>query len=95
MTDATSPLPQYMTVAEVAEDLRVARSTVYEWIAAGELPALQLGRRTYRIYRKDYLAYRDQRHQEAHERADAAGRPAPAVVIPGQTSIATDGLAAL
>ncbi|MGW8911291.1 helix-turn-helix domain-containing protein, partial [Brucella cytisi] len=93
----------YMTVAEVAEELRVTPMTVYRWIADGEIPALKLGRRTYRIFREDYLAYRDQRHQDAHDRADAAGRPAPAPHVPGQTEFPMprvmpgpiDGIAAL
>lgn len=93
MTDDTLTLPQYLTVAEVAELMRVSTATVYRWIDAGQLPALQLGRRTTRIFRDDFRAFRDDRHREAHERAGAG--PAPVPVIPGQTAIATDGIAAL
>lgn len=36
----------YMTVPEVADRFRVSKMTVHRWIAAGILPALQLGRVT-------------------------------------------------
>ena len=95
MTDDTLTLPHYLTVAEVAELMRVSTDTVYRWINAGELPALNLGRRTTRVYRDDFVAFRDARHRDAHARASSAAQPAPVPVIPGQTSIATDGIAAL
>ncbi|MEJ5913890.1 helix-turn-helix domain-containing protein [Pseudokineococcus sp. 1T1Z-3] len=37
-----------MTVAEVAEELRVSRMTVYRLIERGELPAVRVGR-SYRV----------------------------------------------
>ncbi len=49
----TGPL---MTVAEVAEVLRVSNMTVYRLIKAGELPALRVGK-NYRIREGDLEAY--------------------------------------
>ncbi len=49
----TGPL---MTVAEVAEILRVSNMTVYRLIKAGELPALRVGK-NYRIREHDLEAY--------------------------------------
>lgn len=94
MTDNTLTRSQYLTVAEVAEDLRVAPMTVYRMIGDGKLKALRLGRRTYRIPSAAYLEYKFGLEAEAEERQQhAVSHP----VIPGQTSIpaATDGLCAL
>jgi excisionase family DNA binding protein len=48
--------PSYLTVAEVAEQLRVSNMTVYRLINAGELPAVRVGR-SYRIVEADVDAY--------------------------------------
>ncbi len=42
------PRMRYLTVAEVAEVMRVSKMTVYRFIHAGELPAVQVGR-SYRV----------------------------------------------
>ncbi len=34
----------FLTVAEVADMLRVSRMTVYRWVHAGDLPAVRFGR---------------------------------------------------
>ena len=60
----TGPL---MTVAEVADVLRVSNMTVYRLIKAGELPALRIGK-NYRIREHDletYLATGEIRRGEA------------------------------
>ncbi|HWF51565.1 MAG TPA: helix-turn-helix domain-containing protein [Solirubrobacteraceae bacterium] len=44
---------QYLTVAEVAELLRLNQQTVRNWIDQGSLPALRVGRRV-RIKRSDF-----------------------------------------
>lgn len=88
MTDTTLPPTQYMTVGEVAEDLRVAKMTVYRMINAGLFPALRIGHRTYRIPAQGYQAYKRQLHQDAEQRAARAGTPDP---IPGQTEIIANG----
>ena len=43
----------YLTVAEVAETLKLNQQTVRNWIDAGSLPALRVGRRV-RIKRSDF-----------------------------------------
>ena len=45
-----------LTVAEVAQVLRVSNMTVYRLIKAGELPALRVGK-NYRIREGDLEAY--------------------------------------
>jgi excisionase family DNA binding protein len=43
----------YLTVAEVAETLKLNQQTVRNWIDQGSLPALRVGRRV-RIRRSDF-----------------------------------------
>jgi excisionase family DNA binding protein len=45
-----------LTVAEVAEALRVSSMTIYRLIKAGDLPALRVGK-NYRIRLQDLEAY--------------------------------------
>lgn len=52
-TAAPGPL---LTVAEVAEVLRVSNMTVYRLIKAGELPALRVGK-NYRIREADLATF--------------------------------------
>lgn len=47
---------EYLTVAEVAGNLKLNQQTVRNWIDRGELPALRVGRRV-RIKRSDYERY--------------------------------------
>ncbi|MGI8506179.1 MAG: helix-turn-helix domain-containing protein [Solirubrobacteraceae bacterium] len=44
---------EYLTVAEVAETLKLNQQTVRNWIDQGSLPALRVGRRV-RIKRSDF-----------------------------------------
>jgi excisionase family DNA binding protein len=46
---------EFLTVAEVAEILKLNQQTVRNWIDAGSLPALRVGRRV-RIRRSDFDA---------------------------------------
>lgn len=95
MIDTTTRQTTYLTVGEIAEDLRVARMTVYRMIHAGTLRAICLGRRTYRVPVEEYARYRQQLDAEADQRQQ---RTTSVPHIPGQTSIlpaATDGIAAL
>ncbi|SEJ13114.1 helix-turn-helix domain-containing protein [Demequina mangrovi] len=41
---AETPRTTFLTVAEVADMVRVSRMTVYRWIHNGELPAVRFGR---------------------------------------------------
>jgi excisionase family DNA binding protein len=49
----------YLTVAEVAEILKLNEQTVRNWIDQGKLPALHVGRRV-RIKRSDFERLIDQ-----------------------------------
>jgi len=44
MADNVAPRTTFLTVAEVADMLRVSRMTVYRWVHAGEMPAVRFGR---------------------------------------------------
>ena len=57
---ARTPL---LTVAEVAEHLRVSTMTVYRLIKAGELPAIRVGK-AYRLREDDVETYLAQRYTE-------------------------------
>jgi excisionase family DNA binding protein len=59
----------YLTVAEVAETLKLNQQTVRNWIDQGSLPALRVGRRV-RIKRSDF--------ERILEEGYHAGTPAPA-----------------
>ncbi len=48
MTQAPRPVPQFVTVAEVAEMTRVSKMTVYRMVHSGELPAVRVGN-SYRV----------------------------------------------
>lgn len=56
----TTDIDTVMSVADVARILKCGRSTVYEMIARGELPAKRLGRtRGLRISTKAFYAWLD------------------------------------
>jgi len=44
MADSGANRTTFLTVAEVADLVRVSRMTVYRWIHSGELPAVRFGR---------------------------------------------------
>ncbi len=44
MADNAPGRTTFLTVAEVADMLRVSRMTVYRWVHAGDLPAVRFGR---------------------------------------------------
>ncbi len=44
MADNGANRTTFLTVAEVADLVRVSRMTVYRWIHSGELPAVRFGR---------------------------------------------------
>ncbi|HET9690867.1 MAG TPA: helix-turn-helix domain-containing protein [Acidimicrobiales bacterium] len=55
---------QYVTVNEVASQLRVSNMTVYRLVQSGELPAVRIGR-SYRIRASDVDGYLARRYTEA------------------------------
>jgi excisionase family DNA binding protein len=55
--------PAFLTVAEVADMLRVSNMTVYRLINAGSLPAVRVGK-SYRLTEADVDRYLDQSYTE-------------------------------
>jgi excisionase family DNA binding protein len=55
---------RFLTVAEVAATLRVSNMTVYRLIAAGQLPAVRVGK-SYRLREDDVDKYLADRYTEA------------------------------
>jgi excisionase family DNA binding protein len=64
----------YLTVAEVAETLKLNQQTVRNWIDQGSLPALRVGRRV-RIKRSEFV--RIGVESKTGRAAPRARRPAP------------------
>ncbi len=64
----------YLTVAEVAATLKLNQQTVRNWIDAGTLPALRVGRRV-RIKRSDFQRILEQSYSGGAE--PPAARPDP------------------
>ena len=55
-TGPDRPRQRYLTVAEVAESMRVSKMTVYRLTRSGELPAVRVGR-SYRVPQEALEAY--------------------------------------
>lgn len=55
---------RFLTVAEVAAQLRVSNMTVYRLIGAGQLPAVRVGK-SYRLREDDVDKYLADRYTEA------------------------------
>jgi excisionase family DNA binding protein len=62
----------FLTVAEVAELLKLNQQTVRNWIDAGSLPAVRIGRRV-RIKREDLDRIVDSGYQAGQRGAVSAG----------------------
>jgi excisionase family DNA binding protein len=62
--NSTSAMGEFLTVAEVAKQLRVSNMTVYRLIKAGEMRALRIGR-GYRLKEDDVRRYLQQRYMDA------------------------------
>jgi excisionase family DNA binding protein len=67
----------YLTVAEVAETLKLNQQTVRNWIDQGSLPALRVGRRV-RIKRSDFERILEESYSGAA--TPPAQRPGPSAV---------------
>lgn len=51
MAERLEGVPSFLTVAEVADAMRVSKMTVYRMIHAGQMPAVRMGR-SFRVPRK-------------------------------------------
>lgn len=63
---------RYLTVAEVAELMRLSRMTVYRLVHGGELPAVRVGR-SFRVPQDALDAYLRDHSVEVAAEDDAAG----------------------
>jgi excisionase family DNA binding protein len=64
VTQSPQPKSAFVTVGEVASQLRVSNMTVYRLISAGELAAVRIGK-SYRIREEDVDAYLAARYTQA------------------------------
>ena len=64
MTQSAQAKSNFVTVSEVAHQLRVSNMTVYRLINAGELAAVRVGK-SYRIRDVDVDAYLSARYTQA------------------------------
>jgi excisionase family DNA binding protein len=55
---------RFVTVAEVARELRVSNMTVYRLVQSGQLPAVRVGR-SYRIRSSDFDRYLSEQYNQA------------------------------
>lgn len=61
MADDGASRTKFLTVAEVAEMLRVSRMTVYRWVHAGDMPAVRFGR-SFRVPASAIEKFMEQAH---------------------------------
>lgn len=73
----TDELPEFMTLAEIAKDLRVTRRFVSNMAARGDLSAYKIGH-VWRINRTDYLAWlKERRTKQRRTAISVAGLGSP------------------
>jgi excisionase family DNA binding protein len=70
--EISEPQESYMTVAEVAELLKLNQQTVRNWIDQGSLPALRVGRRV-RIKRSDFERVLDEGYSAGATASEQGG----------------------
>jgi excisionase family DNA binding protein len=46
-----------LTMEQVAKKLGVSLKTIYRWVDNGELPVNYVGKRTYRIFERDFIKF--------------------------------------
>ena len=61
------PDDQLLTVPQVAEELQYRAATIRRWIAEGQLPAIRMKNREYRIRRGDVRELLGQAREKAPE----------------------------
>jgi excisionase family DNA binding protein len=56
MTNNDSLKPHFFTIAEMADELRVSKPTLMQYVHSGKLPTVMIGKQ-YRIARYDFDAF--------------------------------------
>jgi len=54
----------WLTCEEVADQLKVTRQTVWNWIKAGKLKAYKINKKIYRIEWKDVVEFAERKKNE-------------------------------
>lgn len=54
----------WLTCEEVADQLKVTRQTVWNWIKAGKLKACRINKKIYRIEWKDVVEFAERKKNE-------------------------------
>jgi excisionase family DNA binding protein len=62
--ESSPVMGRFLTVAEVARQLRVSNMTVYRLVKSGQLRAVRVGR-GYRLLEEDVRKYLEQRYMDA------------------------------
>lgn len=61
---------EMLTADEVAKIMKTSIKTVRGWIQSGELPHVPIGKREYRIVRRDLQTFIEKRKQHGNTSAD-------------------------
>ena len=72
MSTQSSNAEEFLTVAEVAEMLKLNQQTIRNWIDQGSLPALRVGRRV-RIRRSDFERVLEDAYTAANSTPEKSG----------------------
>lgn len=62
--DSPDMLPAMLTVKQVADYMQVNIRTVQEWVNAGELARVMIGKREYRIRRSELMRFIEAREKK-------------------------------
>ena len=57
-----------LTMQQVAKKLGVSLKTIYRWIDSGELPVSYVGKRTCRIFERDFINFVYSRQRSRRKR---------------------------
>jgi excisionase family DNA binding protein len=62
--DSLDTLPAMLTVKQVADYMQVNIRTVQDWVNAGELARVMIGKREYRIRRSELMRFIEERERK-------------------------------
>ena len=57
-----------LTMEQVAKKIGGSLKTIYRWIDSGELPVSYVGKRTYRIFERDFIKFVYAKQKKAKRR---------------------------
>jgi excisionase family DNA binding protein len=57
---------EYLSIKDIAQQLKMDEKTIRRWIKSGQLPAIELGGK-YRVTRSDLTAFLESRKLGRHE----------------------------